>query len=191
MTRSAASDARADAMADLYRAGQTLEQIGVLYGVSAERVRQVIKISHGLNGSNAGAHFLTRQKKQAKLRDKVVQAADRCGCTLEQWQEMHRVGAAMRAVGASNTQTPFGAYRTQMFNSAKRGIAWEISLWDWWQVWDRSGKWSQRGRGSGYVMSRHGDGGPYAVGNVCIKTNSENTAERHRIQAALRLKEAA
>lgn len=59
-----------------------------------------------------------------------------------------------------------------------RGIGWEITFPEWLAVWDASGHWSDRGVGIGkYCMSRHGDLGPYKVGNVSIKTNVENNRE--------------
>jgi len=60
----------------------------------------------------------------------------------------------------------------------QRGIAWDMTLEEWWAIWSASGQWGQRGRGAGcYVMARKGDVGPYAVGNVRIITHAENVAE--------------
>lgn len=50
----------------------------------------------------------------------------------------------------------------------------------WWQVWNESGKWDERGaRGGAYVMCRIGDEGPYSPGNVYIGLHEANTAERN------------
>lgn len=70
------------------------------------------------------------------------------------------------------------AFHTQRLNALNRGIAWELTLEEWWAVWMESGKWEQRGRRKGnYVMSRPGDTGPYAVWNVSIVTNQQNGRE--------------
>lgn len=69
----------------------------------------------------------------------------------------------------------------QRNDAARRGIAFELSLWQWWTVWQDSGFWSARGLGQGYCMCRIGDVGPYAVGNVFIAPQIQNlhTQKRH------------
>ena len=63
-------------------------------------------------------------------------------------------------------------------NAKYRNISFEISFDEWWDIWQKSGKWLERGKGKGkYVMARHNDIGPYAVNNVSIKTQEENTHE--------------
>ena len=59
-----------------------------------------------------------------------------------------------------------------------RKIAWEFTYESWWEVWESSGKWEQRGRGKGkYVMSRIGDIGPYSPSNVFIQLNELNVSQ--------------
>jgi hypothetical protein len=60
-------------------------------------------------------------------------------------------------------------------NAKKRGIQFLITFEQWTEVWEQSGKWEERGRGSTkYCMGRHGDTGPYEVNNVFIQTNASN-----------------
>ena len=67
------------------------------------------------------------------------------------------------------------AFRLQKNNARTRGIEWRLSLREWWEIWQASGHWNNRGRLSlQYVMCRHGDCGPYAVGNVYIATVMQN-----------------
>jgi len=69
-------------------------------------------------------------------------------------------------------------YVSQRGAAKTRGIAWEMSFLDWVGIWRDSGKLHLRGRGRGaYCMARHGDTGPYAVGNVSITTVEANSAE--------------
>ena len=66
-------------------------------------------------------------------------------------------------------------YRAQKNNAKRRGIDWELTFDQWWQLWDASNRWNQRGREVGnYAMCRNNDVGPYAFGNVKIKTITEN-----------------
>jgi hypothetical protein len=51
----------------------------------------------------------------------------------------------------------------------------ELSFKEWWDIWEKSGHWDERGKCKGqYVMSRVDDMGPYKVGNVFIQTNTQN-----------------
>ena len=62
-----------------------------------------------------------------------------------------------------------------------RGIPFLLTYEEWCYIWDQSGHWDQRGRGPGkYCMSRIGDTGPYAVGNVYINLFSENSRDAHK-----------
>lgn len=67
------------------------------------------------------------------------------------------------------------AYSHHKSNSKRRGVAFELTFEDWRDIWISSGKWDQRGKGRGkYCMMRHGDAGPYAIGNVLIGLNEDN-----------------
>jgi hypothetical protein len=69
-------------------------------------------------------------------------------------------------------------YRWHRNNAKRRNILFNLTLEEWCNLWEQSGKWEQRGRGKdSYVMSRIGDEGPYEVGNVVIKTQAENAKE--------------
>jgi hypothetical protein len=69
-------------------------------------------------------------------------------------------------------------YNCHKGNAKFRNIGFELTFEEWWDIWQQSGKWEQRGKGAGkYVMARHNDVGPYAVGNVSIKTQEENIRE--------------
>lgn len=73
-------------------------------------------------------------------------------------------------------------FHVQKSGAKRRGIAWELTFSQWWSIWQESGHWEKRGRGAGtYVMCRNGDIGPYAVGNVFIALNAENTSSAHKL----------
>ena len=63
-------------------------------------------------------------------------------------------------------------------NASLRSIPWEFTFETWWEMWEKSGKWNERGRG-GYMMCRYGDTGPYSPTNVRIDTVQSNADERH------------
>lgn len=78
----------------------------------------------------------------------------------------------------------FRQFQTHRSGAKKRGIAWHFTFEQWWSIWESSGHWEQRGRGTGtYVMCRNGDLGPYAVGNVFIALNAENVSFAQKLSS--------
>jgi hypothetical protein len=69
--------------------------------------------------------------------------------------------------------TPRGRYVMHRENAARRGVPFLLTFDEWWRIWEPH--WLRRGCGRGdLVMARHGDSGPYAVGNVEIITQAQN-----------------
>jgi hypothetical protein len=74
--------------------------------------------------------------------------------------------------------SPVEQFVVQRRTARDRGIEWRLSLLEWWEIWATSGKYEKRGRGGDrYVMARHGDSGPYSVGNVSIQSGFDNRSE--------------
>jgi hypothetical protein len=149
-------------MAELYRSGVTLNDIGLQYGITRERVRQIITKYHGLRAKHGGAHKAAKKNRIAFNAKRDAHSIARWGCPYSQY------------VMLRDLQKPTRAYAAQRRNSIRRGIEWKLTLWQWWCVWQDSGFWEQRGRGNGYQMCRIGDQGPYSVGNVYIATGAQN-----------------
>lgn len=168
---------RAEDMAAMYRSGRTLEQIGSLYGITRERVRQLISKHCGITGRDGGkaARGEANRRRHEARRD--AKSLSNYGCTYAKMQEVRALGKAMRADGVSYYRTPIGAFQSQRSSARWRGITWSLKFWEWWTVWQQSGKWADRGLArDAYVMCRFGDVGPYEVGNVYIATLGHNSA---------------
>lgn len=72
--------------------------------------------------------------------------------------------------------TPRMRYRQHKASAKQRGIEFDLTFDEWWEIWQPH--YAQRGRGAGHLqMCRTGDVGPYAVGNVRIDTVEANQAE--------------
>lgn len=71
---------------------------------------------------------------------------------------------------------PNHRYNCQKGKAKARGISWEISFEDWWNIWEASGHWNERGQ-VGYQMCRYGDEGPYHKDNVYIATRTQNSLD--------------
>lgn len=155
---------RNEAMAEMYRSGMTLQQIGDAYHMTRERVRQCLAMV-GLSGKDGGAAKIAADRaaeRAAKMDAKYIR---RTGMPFAEYK-----AAPKRAKRA---------YLRQKANAKIRGISWEITFAQWWDVWQKSGKWAERGRGQGYCMGRKGDAGPYAVGNVYICTVAQNASDSY------------
>jgi DNA-binding CsgD family transcriptional regulator len=166
---------RAEVMASLYKTGKTLKEIGEIYSISRERVRQVISKYHGLRSEDGGQRIRAEYSQKAKRRTKDEKSIAKYGCNYSQYREIVDLGKVMKAEGASKYTTPTRAWHSQRRNAIRRGIDWNLSLWDWWNIWLSSGKWDSRGRTKdSYVMCRIGDAGAYEIGNVYIATVTHN-----------------
>lgn len=72
------------------------------------------------------------------------------------------------------------AFATQKCHSKIRGIPFLLSIAEWWNIWQLSGQYENRGPHTGrYCMSRYGDVGPYSIGNVFIQLSTKNVSDRY------------
>lgn len=100
----------------------------------------------------------------------------------------HRYGCSYAVARALNAGQPLTAqgtaaqrYRYQHVSATSRGIEWLFTFPTWLAVWEKSGKWDQRGMGSDkYCMARFGDVGPYSPQNVEIITCSKNSSDARK-----------
>lgn len=154
-------------MAALYASGVTMFEIGRRYSLSKERIRQILA-SLGVSGGSGGAAVRRKLERSLAAEARAKKFFDKYGCTEEQFYTVkgsHHEGA----------KAPLYAFFRQRIHARKRGIEWKLSFWEWWCIWDKSGKWDARGRCSDqYVMCRNGDVGAYEVGNVHIGTCNSN-----------------
>lgn len=173
---SAPGHKRAVKMAAMYRAGMTLQEIGEKHGISRERVRQLMTKHLGMRQSGGGQAAKARMKSQRKKAEQDQRYIEKYGCTFDQYREVREFGKQMMAEGFGMYRTPLYAYLSQRNNAKNRGVEFKLTFWQWWTLWQESGKWSERGkRRDGYVMSRMMDQGAYELGNVYIGTLSENS----------------
>lgn len=72
-------------------------------------------------------------------------------------------------------------YNAHKSRAKRRGIPFLFTFEEWKHAWDTSGK-TRGNKSNDYCMARHNDIGPYAIWNVSIITNKENSqfAVSHR-----------
>lgn len=153
---------RAVVMEGMYRAGKTLQQIGDIYGVTRERVRQVLSKYQGVSCADGGLHVRALKNREKQIAERERKCFEKRGCSLEQYRYL------------KSLRRPTLAFSSQRNCARQRGIVWSLKLWEWWQIWQQSGHWTERGRGTGYMMCRFADAGAYEVGNVYIATGVHN-----------------
>lgn len=152
-----------------YLKGETLDAIGAVYGISKERVRKIVtklNVSNLPGGKSLTASIKAATKAAAKTIDKFRSTY---GCYDSERYRIDNSG--------NYDPKPSFRYAHQRQNSKKRNIPWQITFPEWWSVWQASGLYHLRGKGTGYCMTRFGDVGPYSVSNVEIKTIGENFSE--------------
>lgn len=157
-------EARRAKMAEMYRQGITLAKIAAQFGMTRERVRQIISVA-GMSRSNGGARVVADARKKSHELSREAKCLAKYGLPI----------AVVRQLRKDRVTHAFQAQRQSAFN---RGIAWDLSFAQWFAVWQASGKLHLRGRGKGkYVMSRMSDDGGYELGNVHIQLATENSQE--------------
>lgn len=157
-------------MAQRYEAGSTLQEIGNYYGITRERVRQLIKGELGMTGKDGGLAKRSAARRHAEAEQKDRRCLAENGMSRADYK---RVRACLSPTGLQ----PQACFRQQRNNARIRSIPWQMTFAEWWDIWEKSGKWMERGRGRGYVMSRHGDKGPYATWNVRVIPAQQNNGE--------------
>ncbi len=154
----------------LFKRGFTMAEIASQYGVSRERIRQILA-KYGVSGSQGGARVRKEKRKQQIAMERDKKCIARYGCTHKQFK-------AVCGDWRDGPASPLFAFRKQRQNAATRGVDWKLTFWEWWTIWDESGKWDKRGRGNGtYCMCRLEDKGAYEVGNVYIGSFIQNSVE--------------
>lgn len=156
--------------------GETLQQIGDRYNLSRERVRQLFMKAYGETPISPRYIATAYKKGKNKHQYREKRALNYYGTS---YDVVHSLGDPYQKGSIPH------AFKSQKNNAKKRGIAWNLSLVEWADIWKRSGHLSERGLGKGrYVMSRIADQGGYSVDNVVIKTHSENSAESRAMDRA-------
>lgn len=151
-------------MAQMYQQGLTLQAIGDHFGMTRERIRQIMRME-GVSRQSGGQSLATTMKQERKKRARDQRSMARYGVDYETLLGLRSEGLVQ-------------AYRYHENSAKNRGIEFLLTLGEWVSIWRASGKIHLRGRGKGhYCMSRIRDDGPYAVGNVHIQSCVENSRE--------------
>ena len=155
-----------------YKSGKTQQEIAILYSISRERVRQILNRNdiYGNDGGQAVKCFLnySLSKREIGIRNTLEKKLVLYKCTKDQFY-------FLRSFSEKIIDTPLFSYKQQRLNAKNRGIDFNLTCWEWWEIWQNSGKYEKRGCGiDKYVMARKGDTGSYSKENVEIIEFGEN-----------------
>jgi hypothetical protein len=158
-------DARTQEICNRYAAGETLAAIGVSFSISSERVRKIL-MKFGLDKTNGGLAVRNRDKpREPQVEPYCVRTY---GCTAEQLDKF-----------ALDERRAFLQQRT---NVRRTDVPWRLTLPEWCDVWNRSGKWARRGRGPfRYGLTRIDSNRPFSIENILILKNSRSAREKLKL----------
>ncbi len=151
--------------------GDTLDKIGKEHGVTRERIRQVVA-REGYSVADLHARLLARRKAatQKRLWTKKTRRLKRI------WDlSVREYNAIVKKYGTSSCAgSPLTTYKSQRGNALQKGSEWTLTFKQWWDIWQNSGRWEQRGLGkTNYVMTRRDLSKGFTPENVIICTHSE------------------
>jgi DNA-binding CsgD family transcriptional regulator len=169
-TISAAS--RELAMCEMYRAGRTLQQIGDVFGVTRERVRQLIRPmgvarKDGGRAQAVAAAKRARQDRLAAAREAKAMRTYGCG-----YAEAKRLNFGMQF---ADIGSPAYAYMRDRCNHTRHGGIFALTFPQWISLFESAGGIWNRGRfAGGLVLGRIDKSGDFVMGNVHVITLDEN-----------------
>lgn len=150
----------------LYRQGETLRSIGKRYGITGERVRQLLK-EHGVTYKHGGRHALAIARGAARdaeaQRRKDARALRTFGCT-------HAEAIAANDGRKLRDPSSFAyAFLVKRANARRdnKSIAWTLTLPEFRDAWAASGLPRGIGSHSGAVVLKDKSLG-YVSGNVVV-----------------------
>lgn len=156
----------ADEMRRLYSTGLSTREIAERFNCAAQTVANIL--------GRLGVELRFRARPKEVIEQ---ERAERAQATEARYLEIY--GCSRAEVLALRQGDNARKYVAQRFRALQRGIPWKFTFPSWWALWQRSGKWNERGVGK-YVMARFGDTGPYSPDNVEIVTQAKNIRDAHR-----------
>lgn len=135
------------------------QQIAEKHGMSRVNVANILKKAN-VTYKDTNRFKQAAEKRESRLLQVDDRTKKRDGVSREVWKE---IGTDAR------NQFRYNRNYAQYAN-----IPWELTLGQWWDIWQKSGHWNDRGTGHGYVLSRNDKLKGFSIGNVEVISASEN-----------------
>lgn len=147
-------------MIDMYVSGLTYREIGEIYGVSRQRIHQILK-PFGITWVDGGAHLISQKRLaeyEARLEAKIQ---DKYQITLSDYREFMANGYKYSWIRA---------YQNHRNNHKKDGY--NLSFKDWWEFLSSHDNYEDYARG-GYSLVRRTKNLPWSKFNLLFIPHSE------------------
>lgn len=174
VSRKTGPDLRRERMVLLYKEGKTLEEIGVEFGVTRERVRQIIRLGR----SHGGKCVITEQRTQDRLKAKKDRRDARCktvfGCDYE---TALRLNEGRHPTPNNNSKASAYLNQKRTMQGVYQNVPYSLTFPEWLEAW--GDKYCFKGKGK-WGLVRIDDTKGFVAGNVIPKSVSERAAETIR-----------
>lgn len=174
-----------------WKSGLTLEEVAADYGITRERVRQIVR-KLGLPpdvGGQSVKNLLSCSIRKERRRRRDEDSEAKC---LERWGMSRESLNEISPYQRSHPNHPTRIFTSFRNNVRRTGIRFELTFPQWWRLWQESGRWDERGRGFGYWMARWDSDQPWRLDNIRIVSGSERARDSYiQRPAAERMRKAA
>lgn len=155
-------------IARLYREGVPITVIGPKFGITRERVRQLLK-QQGLTRKDGGAYLAKQRRLATRLARREAECQRRFGHSWAEHRQILDTDLAALRRGLNPEFTVLRRYYRNRVNIRRLGITWSLTFAEWWTTWQASGRWALYGRGKGfYCLSRIDKLKGFEAGNVQV-----------------------
>ena len=159
---------RNESIVQLYQEGLTLAIVGQKFGITRERVRQILKCQE-VSKAEGGRAVALQHREVRKAQDKEALYLARFGHTAAEHRRLLQMDHESRKAGVPQEHLIMYRFR-QARNNLQKHYSWSLTLAQWWAIWEASGKWLLHGRGTGYYgMVRLDRSKGFEPGNVEIR----------------------
>lgn len=160
-------------------AGKTTTELSVMYEMTTGGIHRILK-KNGLSRADGGKSKVVAERK-AKASATASPLQDRHGCSDEQWDQL-------RAMDEDYKKTPLAAFNTfkNNFQNLYKDIPFSMTLWEWWTLWDESGRWAQHTRNPEglWVMAQKDKSLPLTKDNARVIPFGQLMKETRKTKAA-------
>jgi len=172
---------RDEEMHALFKEGKSFSAIGIVYGISREAVRIRMKTAFGITGKDSpvvetrkAAKEATSSKLEAARAKKRQATIKRLfGCTEKTFLKIN--GKPFCWHDNKSKALVFLIFRSNAMKVKTSNVKFCLTFVQWWNIWQASGKYDQKGRTEYLMVRKNGGSGDWTRANTCIMLRSDHS----------------